>query len=81
MKIKNSIITLSDNKKYLVLTAEKLDDIIFGLISTLTEPKELKIVELESTDKSLIVKPYTGGDYQYILERLIKRAANEHASK
>lgn len=82
MKIKkNSIITLADNNKYLILTGEKLEDITFCLISTLKPPIEMKVAELVNNQGTSFLVPYKGGDYKYILKRLLNKFANENNFK
>lgn len=78
MKIKkNSIITLDDNQRYMVITGEKLEDVTFCLISTLKPPIEMKVAELINNQGSPLIRQYKGGDYKYILKRLLDKAGNE----
>ena len=78
MKItKNSIIKLSDGKRYLIVTGETLEDITFCLISTIKPPIEMKVVELTKEQGVPVIQQYTGGDYKYILKRLLEKANKE----
>lgn len=78
MKItKNSIIKLTNGDKYLIVTGETLEDITFCLVSTLEPPIEMKVVELIKKQDKPIIQPYTGGDYKYILKRLLEKANKE----
>lgn len=80
MKIsKNSIITLEGNRKYFVIAGETLEDINFCLISTVKPPIEMKVVEVIKNNGSLLVKQYKGGDYKYILKRLLEKNNNENS--
>ena len=82
MKIKkNSIITLADNNKYLMLTGEKLEDITFCLISTLKPPIEMKVAELSNNQGTPFLIQYKGEDYKYILKRLLNKVSNEQKFK
>ena len=74
----NSIITLEDKRKYLVVTGEKLEGITFALISTLEPPIEMKVVELTYNDGETMIQKYTGGDYMYILKMLLEKANSEN---
>lgn len=81
MKIKeNSIITLADNNKYLILTGEKLEDINFCLISTLKSPVEMKVAELINNQGVTSICQYQGGDYKYILKRMLDKLIKEQQS-
>ena len=68
---RNSIVTIEDNKQYLFLTGEKLENITFGLVSTLQSPAELKVVEFLSKKGEIFINHYKGGDYIFILQRLL----------
>lgn len=82
MKIKkNSIIKLSDNKRYLLITGEKMENIMFCLISTLKPPVEMKVAELIEQEGTPFIQQYTGGDYKYILKRLLDKANKEIIEK
>ena len=71
---RNSIVTVEDNKQYLFLTGEKLENITLGLVSTLQSPAELKVVEFLSNNGEIFIDHYRGGDYVFILQRLLKKA-------
>ena len=74
----NSIITLEDKRKYLVVTGEKLEGITFALISSIEPPIEMKVVELTYNDGETMIQKYTGGDYKYILKMLLEKANSEN---
>ena len=71
---RNSIVTLVDNDRYLFLTGEKLEDITFGLVSTLKSPAELKVVEFLNENGKILIDHYTGGDYPFVLKRLLQKS-------
>lgn len=71
---RNSIVTLEDNKRYLFLTGETLENITFGLVSTLQSPAELKVVEFLTDNGKIKIDHYKGGDYVYILKRLLDKS-------
>lgn len=78
MKImKNSIVRLEDGKEYLIVSLEKLEGIRFCLISTLQPPIEMKVVEIIEKENISFLQKYTGGDYKYILKRLLEKSASE----
>ena len=74
---RNTIITLSDNNQYLVVTGEVLEDDKFCLVSTLSQPKEYKVVEFFDGEDCSYFKQYVGSDYKYILKRLMDKAFEE----
>lgn len=74
----NSIITLEDKRKYLVVTGEQLEGITFALISSIEPPIEMKVVELTYNDGETMIQKYTGGDYMYILKMLLEKANSEN---
>lgn len=75
---KKFIVKLADDKRYLILVREKLEDINFCLLSTVQPPIEIKVAELIDSQDSPIIRPYNGGDYKYILERLLQKANKEN---
>ena len=74
MKIaKDSVVTLADGKKYLVLAGDVLEGETFCLVSTIEPPFVIQVLEVVYEGEKCILKPYTESDYKYILKILVKQ--------
>lgn len=74
MKIaKDSVVTLADGKKYLVLAGDVLEGETFCLVSTIKPLFAIQVLEVVYEGEKCILKPYTESDYKYILKILVKQ--------
>lgn len=69
--VENSVIKLSDNREYLVVRVQEIENVKFCLIATTSEPIDMKVAVLKEEANKFIIEQYKGGDYKYILQILL----------
>ena len=69
--VSNSIIKLKDDREYLVVRTKRIEGDEFCLLSTLNKPIEMKVARVYEQNSKTIIEQYKGGDYKYILAKLL----------
>ena len=68
-----SKIKLEDGNEYVVVSGIELDEGVFCLISTITEPLDFKVVELVCKDDKMFIQPFEGWGYKHIFDKLLQK--------